>query len=321
MPIIERDPWREQYFEGVACPDDVRIPTDDGDAYEMFPKHRWIYNKLLTAESQGIACAPHGMEPPPFPVFSKPIYNMRGMGTGGRVIRSLEQWQRRQAPGHMWMELLEGEHISSDAAVIDGAPKWWRHVYGKPLRGGTFDYWTVTAEARPELESYGGKWLGSNLRGYTGMVNLETIGGRIIECHLRFSDQWPDLYGAGWTDAVVRLYGEGRWDFDDSDRRTGYSVVLFGAHGIDYWIDRAEAQDLIKSYPEVSSLQVTFHDDKPPEAHAMPPGGFRLAIINCWDLEVGFDLRDRLALRFWSTKHSRVPRGRLVPPAHAAQSP
>jgi hypothetical protein len=31
------------------------------------------------------------------------------------------------------------------------------------------------------------------------MVNLETIGGRIIEVHLRFADQWPDLYGARWT--------------------------------------------------------------------------------------------------------------------------
>ena len=29
MPIIERDPWRTQYFERVACPDNVFIPTDD----------------------------------------------------------------------------------------------------------------------------------------------------------------------------------------------------------------------------------------------------------------------------------------------------
>ena len=47
-------------------------------------------------------------------------------------------------------------------------------------------------------------WLRSNLRGYTGMVNLETIGGTIIECHLRFTDQWPDLYGGdAWVGAVV----------------------------------------------------------------------------------------------------------------------
>jgi hypothetical protein len=305
MPIIEHDPWREQYFEGALCPDEVVIPTDDADAYDLFPRHRWVYNKLLIAETQSIRAAPHGMLPPAFPVFSKPIYNMRGMGTGSYVIRSLAQWQRRQAPGHMWMDLLTGEHISSD-----GDPVWWRHATGIPLKGGTFDYWIVQAEARPELEAYCGSWLRRNLKGYTGMANFETIGGRIIECHLRFSDQWPDLYGAGWIDAAVGLYARGEWNFTDKDRRTGYSVVLFGAHGVDYAIERSTVPALAAEYPEVSSVQITFREDKPAEAHAMPPGGFRLAIVNCWALDAGLDLRDRLALRFWSTGHTRVPRGR-----------
>lgn len=310
MPILERDPWRDQYFTGVACPDSVSVPTDDGDAYELFPRHRWVYNKLLIAESQGIRGAPHGLPPPHFPVFSKPIYNMRGMGTGSRVMRSFEEWQRRQAPGHMWMELLEGEHVSTDAAIIAGEARWWRHTTGKPLKGGTFDYWTVHAAARPALEAYCGAWVRRHLSDYTGMINFETIGGKIIECHLRFSDQWPDLYGPGWVEAVVKLYAGDGWDYADANRRTGYSVVLFGAHGIAYSIDRTRVHELIADYPEVTSLQITFHADKPPEAHAMPPGGFRLAIVNTWDLDAGFDVRDRLALRFWSIGHSRVPRGR-----------
>jgi len=310
MPIIERDPWRQQYFDGIGCPDGVVVPTDDGDAYELFPEHRWIYNKLLIAESQGIRCAPHGLAPPEFPVFSKPIYNMRGMGTGSRVIRSLEQWRRRQAPGHMWMELLTGPHVSTDAAVVDGHAVWWRHVTGVPLKGGTFDYWTVHAELRPEIEDYCGAWLQRSLGNYTGMVNFETIGGRIIECHLRFSDQWPDLYGAGWVDAAVKLYADGTWTYADKDRRTGYSVVLFGAHGIEYAIDREKVPELMEGNPAISSIQITFHEDRAPETHAMPPGGFRLAIVNCWDLAAGFAVRDRLTLRFWSMGHTRIPRSK-----------
>jgi hypothetical protein len=38
----------------------------------------------------------------------------------------------------------------------------------------------------------------------------------------------------------------------------------------------------------------TFHEDWDPERHAMPPGGFRLAIINCWDRAVGLAARERL---------------------------
>ena len=82
MPIVERDPWRLQYFEGVDCPDDVLVPTDDTDAYVLHPEHRWVYNKLSVTERQGFVCGPHGIEPPSFPVFSKPVFNMRGMGTG-----------------------------------------------------------------------------------------------------------------------------------------------------------------------------------------------------------------------------------------------
>ena len=101
------------------------------------------------------------------------------------------------------MTLLEGRHVSSDVAVVDGAPRWWRHVTGKPAGEGTFDYWIVHAEPDAGIEARCGAWMQQNLAGYTGMLNLETIGGTIIEAHLRFADQWPDLYGPGWVDAVV----------------------------------------------------------------------------------------------------------------------
>ena len=189
---------------------------------------------MQICESQGVDHGPHGLHPSHFPVFSKPIYNMRGMGAGSRVLRTAKEYQNNLYPGHFWMELLAGDHVSTDVAIVDGQATWWRHVTAKPLEGGMFDYWTVLADHKPEIETYCGEWLAKHFRGYTGMVNLETIGGRIIECHLRFSDQWPDLYGKGWVEALVRLYEHGEWRFDDSQRRTGYSVVLFGAHGLSY---------------------------------------------------------------------------------------
>ena len=42
------------------------------------------------------------------------------------------------------------------------------------------------------------------------------------------------------------------------------------------------------------TMQTTFHEDRDPERHAMPPGGFRLAVINCWDHAVGLAARERL---------------------------
>ncbi|MDH3450333.1 MAG: hypothetical protein OEO18_19505, partial [Gammaproteobacteria bacterium] len=263
MPIIERDPWRMQYFEQVACPENVVIPTDDEHAYMLFPDHRWIYNKLLICDTQGFGGAPHGVPPSSFPVFSKPIYNMHGMGVGGRVINSEAELNANMSAGYMWMTLAQGEHVSSDVVVIGGEAQWWRHSVGKTLGEGVFDFWTVLAADKPEIEQYCGDWLRTNLKGYSGAVNLETIGGKIIEVHLRFADQWPDLYGEGWIDAIVELYTRRRWRYADADRRDGYSVVLFGAHGVPYRHPPASLVDEIAARPGVTSVQITFHEDLP----------------------------------------------------------
>lgn len=295
MPICEADPWRFQYFEGIPCPEDVRIPTEDADSWEWFPAHRWIYDKLAVALSQGLDAAPHGVMPPAFPVFSKPLMNLRGMGTGSRVIASAAEYQQALTPGHFWSTLLEGRHVSSDVAIVDGVPVWWRHTSGVTAPGGTFDYWHIHADADPAVEAWCGDWARRHLRGHTGMVNFETIGGRIIEAHLRFADQWPDLYGYGWVAALIRLYQTGTWDFPDPDRRDGYSVVLFAPHGRRYRHPPAAVLDSVRGMEGVSSVQITFHEDKDPALHAMPPGGFRLAIVNAWSLEAGRAGRDRLA--------------------------
>jgi hypothetical protein len=296
MPICEADPWRLQYFSHVTTA--AKIPTEDSDAWQWFPAQRWIYNKLAVALSQGLDAGPHGTPPPRFPVFSKPIVNLKGMGVGSRALKSQADYDAHYAPGHLWMTLLKGRHVSTDVAVVRGGPRWWRHATGKPACEGTFDYWIVHAEPDVGIEESCGAWIEKNLSGYTGMLNLETIGGTIIEAHLRFADQWPDLYGPGWVDALVELYEKGDWNFPDDDRTEGYSAVLFGphvaSHGCRYRHPPPAAVEGVKHMPGVTSVQITFHEDHAPESHAMPPGGFRLAIVNGFDLSATLAARERL---------------------------
>ena len=298
MPICEIDPWRMQYFAGVPCPPDVLISTEDSDSWTWYPRHRWVYDKVAVALSQELEAAPHGVAPKHYPVFSKPITNLKGMGVGSRVLRTADDYVTHYAPGHMWMTLLEGRHVSSDVAVLGGRPVWWRHATGRPGPEGTFDYWVLHAAHDAEVEGHCAAWIGRHLAGYTGMLNLETIGGRIIEAHLRFADQWPDLYGKGWVEALVRLYQHQRWDYADADRRDGYSVVLFGPHGPHYRHPPQALVDEVRAMPAVSSVQITFHEDKPLTQHAMPPGGFRLAVVNCFDLPDGLAAREKLRAFF-----------------------
>ncbi len=298
MPIVEPAPWRHQYFEHVECPDDVFIPADDPEAWAWNPTHRWVFDKLQLALSQGLDAGPHGLMPRRFPVFSKPIFNFGGMGAGSRIIASAADYQRHCTPGHLWMPLLHGAHVSTDAAVIDGRVAWTRHATGLPTGDGMFDYWTVHAEAMPELDAKLSAWIASKLAGYTGIVNLETIGDTIIDAHLRFADQWPDLYGPGWVEALVALYRDKDWLFDDRERRDGYSLALFVAHGGRHRHPPAPLVAEVAAMPGVSSLQITFHEERAADAHSMPPGGFRVALVNAWDLAAGNAARQRLAAWF-----------------------
>jgi hypothetical protein len=298
MPIVERDLWRLQFFEGVDCPDDVLIPTDDPDCWAWYPQQRWIYDKLRIAESQGLACGPHGILPERFPVFSKPMINLKGMGIGSRVMRTPSDFEHGYQPGHMWMELLTGPHVSTDCAIVDGTIAWSRHATGVPWTDGMFKHWTIHAEAMPELDSRLSGWVGRHMRGYTGMMNFETIGGRIIEAHLRFADQWCDLYGACWVEALVRLYAQQHWTFADAGRQDGFSIPLFAAHGAAFRHPPAELQAEIRAMKSVTSLQITFHENRDPADHPMPPGGFRLGIVNCTDLAAGMAARRKLASAF-----------------------
>jgi hypothetical protein len=45
-------------------------------------------------------------------------------------------------------------------------------------------------------------------------------------------------------------------------------------------------------------VQITFHEDMEPEHHAMPPGGFRLAVVNAWDLQSAVAGRELLRTHF-----------------------
>ena len=214
MPIQEADPWRLQYFENAACPPDVNIPTDDEHAWTWYPRHRWIYDKVAVALSQNLDAGPHGIIPPRFPVFSKPMINLRGMGAGSRVIE-LDGGLRAPSHGGAHVDDAAGRPARQlDVAVIAGEPQWWRHVTGRPGPEGTFDYWTIHAEHDAEIEVHCGAWIRRHLSDYSGMLNFETIGGRSSRC---ICGSVRPMAGPLWSRAGSRpscgLYRPGLWGY------------------------------------------------------------------------------------------------------------
>ncbi|HEY4041149.1 MAG TPA: hypothetical protein VGM32_04805, partial [Rhodopila sp.] len=73
-----------------------------------------------------------------------------------------------------------------------------------------------------------------------------------------------------------------------------YSVVLFAPHGPAYRHPPDADVQAARAIDGVSSVQISFHPDRDPTHHSMPPGGFRLAVVNATDLAAGQRARDRL---------------------------
>ena len=163
MPICEADPWRLQYFAHVETA--ANIPTEDSDAWQWYPRHRWIYDKLAVALSQKLEAGPHGTPPPRFPVFSKPIVNLKGMGAGSRVLHSQADYEEHYAPGHFWMPLLDGRHRLDRyrggrwrAALVAA-----RHRRGRPAVARSI---IGRCRRRPSrvIEAHCGAWVRAHLR-------------------------------------------------------------------------------------------------------------------------------------------------------------
>lgn len=153
-------------------------PMHDDDAWKRAePQDRYIYDRLLLGSLVGHVCGPAGVPvPKPGTYMVKPITNILGMGVGAET-RHLENSTDDLPAGHFWMEMFYGEHLSID--VYDGKVAC---VYQGISDGpGRFLAWI----RRPLINIHDVPNFLWELSVKYGAVNYETIGGRIIEAHLR----------------------------------------------------------------------------------------------------------------------------------------
>jgi hypothetical protein len=180
-------------------------------------------------------------------------------------------------PGSFWCERLTGPHTSSDCLVKDGEPRWFAHTRGSDRKDASRSiYWEVGVDL-PDVESWVADWVCRNLAGYNGVCNIELIGGRPIEAHLRGSNGFFDLYGPDFLPAWVALADGG--DFSPPPPIPGgYVISVFGEADLgDANLDAARAAGV--------------------EVHVDPSTPGRAAILRCHEREAGFEIYRRLSGR------------------------
>lgn len=267
MAFIGIQPGREALFEPQPRRD---VAVNDSNAWRLNPSHRKVYDRLNLALTSGLRAAPCGLPPadygiaPQVDLFVKPIINLAGMAKGAHVVRAD---QIPDAPGSFWCECLQGEQSSSDCLVEQGAARWFAHTRASEQRAGARPlYWEVGASL-PHLEPVLAGLIRHHLPGYTGLCNIELIGGRPVEMHLRGSNGFFDFYGPEFMRAWADL-SDGQRFQAPAPVPGGYVISVFGT---------AQPDPALLAKMQTTDLRVQL-DAQTPD---------RIAILRTTDLDAG----------------------------------
>lgn len=274
MPFHGVLPERAALFQPQPRAD---VGVNDAAAWRLNPAHRRVYDKLWLALEVGLIAAPCGVAPADLgltadtEVFVKPIVNLAGMAVGARALRAGEV---PPEPGSFWCERLHGEHTSSDALVRDGEPVWFAHTRASTAKDAERPlYWAIGTDCSA-LEPNLTAWIRRHLAGYTGLCNLECIGGRPIEAHLRGSNGFFEFYGPEFIPAWVALVDGEHWH-PPPPVPGGYVISVFGEGTVTAGSSAEAARDGVALWPDTRT-----------------PG--RMAVLRCRDLAAGLRVRARL---------------------------
>jgi hypothetical protein len=192
--------------------------TDEPAWWACAPEDSWLFDKLILARRLGYTCGPVGVDvPTPGRYIVRPCVNALGMGRQAKM-QHIERDTDHLPVGYFWCEVFDGPHVSVD--YTDGEPV--SAMRGSRLPSAPLYRWQRwdTCEPRPMPDC---------LREWTQryrFVNVEYIGGKPIELHLRHN---PDArHGSTiipvWRDIPTPAPPGMRYVADPDYRRLGFYV-------------------------------------------------------------------------------------------------
>lgn len=195
----------------------------DADVWRQCPiEYLWIYDKLILARKNGYSAGPAGIAvPKPAHYIVRPITNIRMMSRG-----ATKQWLTPEdtdlvPDGYFWSECFEGRHTSVDFhyGVQTLAVEGFRD---DPNRLDRFSRWQRIDEKYRFPKELGELWH------LTPWVNVEYIGSKIIEVHLRWNDDFSnhnsDIIYPVWCDDPMPQPPNTTWYPSTAGDRLGFWI-------------------------------------------------------------------------------------------------
>lgn len=178
---------------------------NDSDVWEFVDNDDlWLFDKLILSRRLGYDCGPAGVLPKREGRYIvRPCINYRMMGVGAKFMH-LNTKDDIIPDGHFWCEIFEGRHLSFDyhygeqVLAVEGFREdenlsrflYWKRVQQK---------FNLPFFLRVISKRYA--W-----------INIEVIGDKIIEVHLRQNDDFKEHDGnivvPIWNDETIDMTKE-----------------------------------------------------------------------------------------------------------------
>ena len=187
------------------------MDTKDDLIWKSCPENDlWVFNKLTLARKLGYKCGPKGVDvPTPGNYIVRPCINIMGMSRGAKIVYIEQDTDNHSEipDGYFWCQLFTGRHLSVDyinqnqVLCVEGF-KNENTLY-------KFNKWLRVKDEIPYPKIL------YELQGKHRYVNVEMIGDKIIEIHLRLN---PDF-----EDNVQEIFPV--WENESIIPPTGYKFV------------------------------------------------------------------------------------------------
>jgi len=164
----------------------------DCDAWQRYPQHRWVFNKLDLSLKLGYLAGPGGTSVPiDGDYIVRPIINLSGMGVGANRMQINKGDYTKVPPGYFWCEYFHGPNYTVDYEwqVVDDVTIL-RPVFAAQGCRTSADLYRFSGWRRIDPPYFK---LPTWIAGLCNVprFNIEFIHDKIIEIHLRPGVDFP----------------------------------------------------------------------------------------------------------------------------------
>jgi hypothetical protein len=247
------------YISAFDYPLSSNLEPYDLGAYKRFPQHNFVYDKLWIAKSQDLACG--RMENVDiesrinYPIFIKPRWGHKTSSSRNCFkIESFNELEKYRSKSDMiWSEYIDGTERMTDFILIQGRVVYEiTYKYSKDQHG-YIDEWKYISQ-KNTCPTMVYDWVEKHMRGYTGALNVQYRGYRIIEVGLRLArggSYIQSTQNKNLIDNINSAVDEGIWNHNidnDMDFKPFYSFKCYTTAPLFYILPYKITQSILHRF-------------------------------------------------------------------------